>query len=120
MSADPSPHPLRDGLGMAALVAVPVLCCAGPALLAAGALGVLGSWLLSPWLIGAAVLLALGAVAWRLRPRSAAPTATGGAATSGALCCPPAAAPADPESAPSRAGTPGSAAPPRAHTGRTR
>jgi len=33
---------------MAALVAVPVLCCVWPALLAAGALGVLGSGLLNP------------------------------------------------------------------------
>ena len=69
MSADPSRHPLRDGLGMAALVAVRVLCCVWPALLAAGALGVLGSGLLNPWLIGTAVLLALGAVARRLSGR---------------------------------------------------
>lgn len=96
MSADSSRHRLRDSLGVAAVVALPVLCCAGPALLAAGALGVLGSWLLNPWLIGAAILLALGVVGWRLRHH----------ATAGdELCCPH--TPTTP--------TPGQ--PPRTHTG---
>jgi hypothetical protein len=45
-----------------------VVCCAGPALLAAGVVGALGGVLRSPVLIGIAVLalaLALGAVALR-------------------------------------------------------
>ncbi|WP_219418496.1 hypothetical protein [Pseudonocardia nigra] len=100
MSADSSRHRLRDSLGVAAVVALPVLCCAGPALLAAGALGVLGSWLLNPWLIGAAILLALGVGGWRLRHRN---TADG--AVRGELCCPPTPT------------TSGPGQPPRAHTG---
>jgi hypothetical protein len=83
MSAESSRYALRDSLGMAAVVVLPVLCCAGPALLAAGALGALGSWLLNPWLIGAAILLAVGVVGWRLHHR-----ATGGGEP-GELCCPP-------------------------------
>lgn len=71
----------RSIVGTAALLAVPVLCCAGPALLGAAALGTVGSWLLSPWLIGAAGLLALGVVGWQprrprelLRPSGVLPT----------------------------------------------
>ena len=61
MSVDPTTrHSMRDSLGIAAIAGLAVLCCAGPALLAAGALGGLGAWLLNPWLIGAAALLALG------------------------------------------------------------
>ncbi len=79
MSADSSDRPLRDRLGVAALMALPVLCCAGPALLAAGALGALGSWLTNPWLIGAAVLLALGVTGRLFRRRPTAGEVTGGA-----------------------------------------
>lgn len=67
--SDPSDHSMRDSLGVAAIAGVAVLCCAGPALLAAGVLGGLGAWLLNPWLISAAALLALGAVGWRLQHR---------------------------------------------------
>lgn len=70
-------------LGVAAVVVLGVLCCAGPALIAAGVLGVVGSWLSSPWLIAAAVLLALAATAWALRRRSAR-------GRSDQDCCPPA------------------------------
>lgn len=94
MSADPTDHSMRDSVGIAAIAGLAVLCCAGPALLAAGVLGGLGAWLLSPWLIGAAVLLALGVVGWRLRHR-----ATAAGTTRGELCCPPTpATPADDES----------------------
>jgi hypothetical protein len=75
---------MRDSLGIAALAGLAVLCCAGPALLAAGVLGGLGAWLASPWLVGAAVLLALGVVGRRLRHRA---TADGEAR--GRPCCPP-------------------------------
>ncbi|MEU2607701.1 alkylmercury lyase family protein [Streptomyces albus] len=42
------------GIGAAVLV---IVCCAGPALIAAGALGALGGFLGNPWVIAAAVLL---------------------------------------------------------------
>lgn len=72
MSADPTRRAMRDSLGITAPAGLAVLCYIGPALLAAGALGVLGSWLANPWLIGAAVLLALAVMGRRLRPRSVA------------------------------------------------
>lgn len=78
-------HQSRTVLGVAALVALPVLCCAGPALLGAAALttglGVFGGVLASPWLLGAAVVLAVGVVMWWLSRR----TRSG----DGAPCCPP-------------------------------
>jgi mercuric ion transport protein len=43
------------GAGAAVLA---VLCCAAPALIAAGALGAVGAWLASPWVVGIAVALA--------------------------------------------------------------
>lgn len=46
-----------------------VVCCAGPALIAAGALGALGGWLRSPWLIGAALTLLAAAVLWTMARR---------------------------------------------------
>lgn len=45
-----------------------VLCCAAPALIAAGALGALGAWLRNPWMIGAA-LAAVLVVAWQVWTR---------------------------------------------------
>ncbi|MEV5876405.1 hypothetical protein AB0L75_19655 [Streptomyces sp. NPDC052101] len=61
-----SPHQRRSGsratvawIGAALLV---VLCCAGPTLVAAGALAGLGAWLSSPWLIAAAAVLLATAV----------------------------------------------------------
>lgn len=84
MPVDPTRHSMRDSVGIAAIAGLAVLCCAGPALLAAGVLGGLGAWLLNPWLIGAAVLLALGVVGWRLRHR-----ATAAGAARGRPCRPP-------------------------------
>ncbi len=70
----PDPDLDRVGLGAdlaaAAVFGLAVLCCAGPALLAAGALGALGGWLADPWLIGAAVVLIAAAVARALRRRT--------------------------------------------------
>ncbi len=86
--SDPTHRSVREYLGIGALVTLPVLCCAAPALLAAGALGALGSWLVNPWLIGAAVIGLLAVLGWvrqrttaaaqadRCGPR-AAPTASG-------------------------------------------
>lgn len=103
MAADPTDHSLRGSVGIAAIAGLAVLCCAGPALLTVGVLGGLAAWLINPWLIGAAVLLALGVVGWRLRHLATAGT------TRGERCCPstPPTAPAADES-------------PRVHTGRER
>ncbi|MFC4946617.1 hypothetical protein [Pseudonocardia sp. GCM10023141] len=71
---NPQRSDTRSALGTAALLLVPVLCCAGPALLGVATLtataGVIGAWLLNPWLLGAAGLLTLAALGWRLRPRA--------------------------------------------------
>lgn len=76
-------HPGVPGmLGVAAVAVLGVLCCVGPALIAAGVLGSAGSWLSSPWLIAAAVLLALAATAWAVRRR--------GTRGRDQDCCPPA------------------------------
>lgn len=78
-------HQGRAVLGVAALIALPVLCCAGPALLGGAALtaglGVLGGALHSPWLLGAAAVLACVAFAWW---RARRPSSTHGSA-----CRPP-------------------------------
>jgi thiol:disulfide interchange protein len=58
------------GLATGALVLLAALCCGLPLLLAAGALAGLGSVLGNPWVIGAAVALAVGVVTWRLRHRA--------------------------------------------------
>lgn len=84
MADDPTERPARSSLGVAVLAVLPVLCCAAPALLTAGALGALGSWLTSPWLIGAAVLLVLAVVGRRRQHRGA--TAAGDSAFG--PCCP--------------------------------
>lgn len=84
--ADPHPEPDRDPdrrttngmFGVAAVTLLGLLCCAGPTLLAAGALGALGSWLSNPWLIAAAAAaLVLATAGWALRrhgARDRAPT----------------------------------------------
>jgi hypothetical protein len=65
------------GIGAAVLV---IVCCAGPALIAAGVLAGIGGFLGNPWVIAAAVVVlvaAVTAVVRRLRSGRAA-------------CCPPA------------------------------
>ncbi|MEU4360359.1 hypothetical protein [Promicromonospora sp. NPDC023987] len=95
MSDDKQPQPRRpaDSGPPAALVAagavlLAVVCCAGPVLLAAGALGALGAWLANPWMIGAGITVLMGAVAWTMqrRSRNRAGTGTG---SSSADCCDP-------------------------------
>jgi hypothetical protein len=71
----------RSALGTAALVLLPVLCCAGPALLGAASLGVIGSWLASPWLLGTAAVVVLAVLGRWLRHRTSTPDPA---------CCPPA------------------------------
>ncbi|WP_406690319.1 hypothetical protein REH65_31105 [Saccharopolyspora sp. ID03-671] len=72
---------LRSAGAVLGLMTLAVLCCAGPALIAAGALGALGAWLANPWVLAAAVLLLVGLGAWALRRNRG---------TTRADCCPPA------------------------------
>lgn len=62
-----SPHGAAIAVIGAAAVAI---CCAGPALLAAGVLGAIGAWLANPWVIAAAVVALITAVAAFVRRRS--------------------------------------------------
>ncbi|MQB02519.1 MAG: hypothetical protein GEU78_20335 [Actinobacteria bacterium] len=57
----------RGGLSTGALLLLPALCCGLPLLIAAGALGTIGSVLGNPWVIGAAGVVVLGFVASRIR-----------------------------------------------------
>ncbi|AEA28803.1 hypothetical protein Psed_6720 (plasmid) [Pseudonocardia dioxanivorans CB1190] len=84
-----TPPPTQPGdrrgglLGTLAVVGVALLsiiCCAGPVLLASGALAGLGGVLVSPWLLAPAAVLMAGALAWWLRRRTG----------NGDACCPPA------------------------------
>jgi mercuric ion transport protein len=72
----PGPGAVGAGIGVVLLM---ILCCAGPALLASGALAGLGAWLGNPWVIAAAVLLAVGAFTFVVHRR----------AQRRAACCPP-------------------------------
>lgn len=60
------PFGLLLGSGVALFA---VVCCAGPTLFAAGAIGVLGGLLGNPWVIGAAVVLLGAAGIWTVRRR---------------------------------------------------
>jgi hypothetical protein len=59
---------------MAGVGVLMVVCCAGPALVAAGALGVAAAWLHNPALLGTAAAAAVATIAWlvarRQRPGS--------------------------------------------------
>jgi mercuric ion transport protein len=74
------PSGLLLGSGVALFAAV---CCAGPALIAAGALSVIGGWLGNPWVLGAAVALLVAAVLWTVTRRHG--TSDSAAADRGAL-----------------------------------
>lgn len=63
--ADTDKRGVVAALGVGALL---ILCCAAPALLAAGLLGGLGTWLGNPWVIAAAVVAAL-VVIWQVWTR---------------------------------------------------
>ncbi|GDY33532.1 hypothetical protein [Gandjariella thermophila] len=84
MTGDTDRSGWGGGLAMVSLGLLMVLCCAGPALIAGGALGVLGGAVRNPWLIGAGALLVLGAVGYPLYRR--ARRRSGQAAED---CCPP-------------------------------
>jgi hypothetical protein len=64
---DPSGKPVLAGLGAMLLVLV---CCAAPALIAAGVLGVVGSWLTGSIVLGGlAVLVMAGGAITMVRRR---------------------------------------------------
>jgi len=66
---------------MAGLGLLMVVCCAGPALVAAGTLGTLAAWLRSPLLLGAAVVVVGAGAAWAVWVMQRRRTGRG--------CCPP-------------------------------
>jgi hypothetical protein len=84
MSTTPGSEGKRTALAAAGFLLLPILCCGLPLLIAAGALGAVGSVLGNPWVIAAAVALLIGLLPWRLRRR---PPSSGG--SSGSACCPP-------------------------------
>nr|WP_024127515.1 hypothetical protein [Streptomyces sp. F12]AHE40251.1 merT [Streptomyces sp. F12] len=81
-------RPRRDqessGTGMAAAgidaAVLMIVCCAGPALVAAGTLGALGGFLGNPWVIAAAIVVLVAAVTAVVRRRHSGRD----------VCCPPA------------------------------
>ncbi|MCP3818514.1 hypothetical protein NLX86_10405 [Streptomyces sp. A3M-1-3] len=58
------------GVGLVAAGLLMVLCCAGPLLVGAGALGAVGGALRNPWLISVAAVVAVMAVGYVLRCRA--------------------------------------------------
>jgi membrane protein implicated in regulation of membrane protease activity len=86
MSINPGSEGKRTALAAAGFLLVPVLCCGLPLLIAAGALGAVGSILGNPWVIAAVVVVILAAVAWFARRRT---SATRDRATQDDWCCPP-------------------------------
>ncbi|MEU9279742.1 hypothetical protein [Streptomyces sp. NPDC048341] len=78
-------RPSRPTGALAAVGAglVMVACCAGPVLLAGGALGALGGVLRNPWIIAAATAVVAAAIAVLVHRRRAGRRA----------CCPPALSP---------------------------
>lgn len=67
MATEPTSFSVAKILALVGIGALPLLCCAGPALIAGGALGVLGGALGNPWLIGATAVVVLAAVGYTLR-----------------------------------------------------
>lgn len=59
----------RGWLPAVGFILLPLLCCGLPLVIATGALGVLGSALGSPWVLGGAVVVAAGLLAGALRRR---------------------------------------------------
>ena len=62
MSTNPGSESKRTALAAAGFLLVPIVCCGLPVLIAAGALGAVGSVLGNPWVIGTAVVVVLAAV----------------------------------------------------------
>jgi len=77
--------PSRAGiLATVGLAAAALLCCAGPALLAGGALSGLGGLLRNPWLIGGGAAVIVAAVGYAIARHT---HGRGGAQAED--CCPP-------------------------------
>lgn len=77
----PSHRGILAALGVGAAA---VLCCAGPALLAGGALSGLGGALRNPWLIAAGALLIVAAIGYPIARRTRRRDEPGPD-----VCCPP-------------------------------
>ena len=77
----PSRTGILTTLGVGALA---VLCCAGPALLAGGALSGLGGVLGNPWLIAVGAVLVVAALGYPIARRTRRRAASGLD-----VCCPP-------------------------------
>ncbi|GGK28516.1 hypothetical protein GCM10011583_70630 [Streptomyces camponoticapitis] len=64
------PEQSGSGRGLLAaigLILLPVICCAGPALLASGILAGVGGAVVSPWLLAPAAVLIAAGLLWRVR-----------------------------------------------------
>jgi membrane protein implicated in regulation of membrane protease activity len=81
MSTNPGSDGKRTALAAVGFLLLPALCCGLPLLIAAGALGAVGSVLGNPWVIGAAIVAVVAAVVWFARRRTSA--------TRDDSCCPP-------------------------------
>jgi hypothetical protein len=70
MPTRPDHEGTRGAWAVAAVVALPAVCCGLPLLIGGGVLAGLG-WLLGNlWVMGVAAALVVGLVAWRVRRRS--------------------------------------------------
>lgn len=69
MSMDPTGGGRPRGLSTLGLILLPIVCCALPLLILAGALGGIGAVLGNPWVISGALVLVVGLLAWALRRR---------------------------------------------------
>lgn len=94
MTSDRDRSGMGTGLVTVGAGLVIVACCAGPALIASGALAAVGGALRNPWLLTAAAVVLLAAVAYTLRHR--AQRHRHGARNGAGDCCPPTSLPAKP------------------------
>jgi hypothetical protein len=69
MSTDQTGGGSRGVLSTLGLILLPILCCALPLLIVAGALGGIGTVLGNPWVISGAGALLVGLLVWALHRR---------------------------------------------------
>lgn len=67
VNAQPGQSGGKSALAIIGVSAIAVICCAGPALLAAGALTTVGAFLVNPWVIAVGIALLVGLVAVTIR-----------------------------------------------------